>query len=249
VEIICAEIGTVGNGLTAATWMAVTLPLLVTSVMLTAPTAGGTEQEGDLEYLSRLSRELQLRAKSTITMLDLEIVALDVPGVTAAWATAVTGKPRTITVYLKGDGGKATSVATKTAVEALYAETRMVNTTITCADPSYDKINVTYRAMALPGVVPSMLLAACNSALETALSPGPWGTPPSGQVAWNWVNQPIVHVNKLIQVLSIVPGVDYVESLKLSSAAGEVPGDLTMPGTAPLPEPGTMTGTIDTPAV
>lgn len=218
VEVRANDIGEIANGLTGVSWATVTLPLFVIGMTLAAPTGGGSDQEEDDEYLSKVSRELQLRAKSTITLLDFEIVAVDQQGVGAAVAVGLATKPRNIIVYLKNPEGGIVAGPVKEALAAEYAKTRMVNATISIADALYDKVGVTWRALALPGVDPTNLLAIGDAALANALSPAIWGTPTSAQPGLSWVNQPVVHANKLIQALSAVAGIDYVESLSLSAS-------------------------------
>lgn len=217
-EVRASDVGEAANDLPGVSWQSVTLPVFVVDMVLEAPTGGGVNQEDDSEYLNKISRELQRRAKSTITLIDFEIVALEEQGVGAATAAGLPTKPRTIRVYLKSPEGTVVGKEIKEAIEAEYVKTRMVNAQVSILDPTYSKITPTWRAMALPGVDTANLEAMGNAALEAALSPGPWGTPTSAQPGLSWVNQPIVHVNKLIGILSSVAGLDYVESLTLEAS-------------------------------
>jgi hypothetical protein len=246
VPVSAVDPGSDANALTGALTSSLTVPPFVISIAVESPTAGGTDEEGDDAFTARISRDLQLRAKSLVTTRDFELEALDQQGIGRAHAVGDTA--RAVTVTITDSNGETVATGIKTALQADYNLYRLVNTTFTIVDPSYCIVNVTWVVTAQPGIDPADLLSRINVMLAATLTPAVWGVPPLGNPTTGWVNDTVVRVNVLIGLISDIQGVQYVESVTLSSPTSGATvggsGDLTMPGTVPLPRNGTFAGTV-----
>jgi Baseplate J-like protein len=242
VLVVSNDTGQAFNQLDSSNWSNVTLPVWVTNLQTEAPTSDGTDAQDDPTYLNYASRELQLRGRMVVTLPDYEIVALDTPGVGRAYAQ--TDSERNVTVTLTDPNGEPVPQTVKDTLSATYAAARLVNVTVTLADADYSTIDVAYEVMCQPGFDPTALEDSVNANLAQQLSPMGWGTVVYGQAGsgpTTWINDPTVRLNKLIAVVGATAGVAYVVSLTINGDAA----DFTMPGVAPLPQPGTFTGTVD----
>jgi hypothetical protein len=243
VNVVANDVGVAFNGLTSADWSNATLPVWVTDLATEAPTSGGEDPQDDNDYLNMLSRELQLRGRMVVTLPDYELVAIDTPGIGRAYA--VTTAARDVTVTVTDPQGHPVSSTIKDTLAATYATERLVNVTVAIDDATYTTINIGYSVMCIPGFDPAGVESSCNGALTQALDPGVWGSVAYGQPGSgpsNWVNDNTVRLNKMIAVVGSTPGVQYVQTLTINGSAA----DLVMPGTVALPQPGTMTGTVNT---
>jgi hypothetical protein len=247
VEIIATLVGAAANGLSSASsgWASVTLPVWVQDVATEAPTVNGEDPDDGQTYLNTVSRELQLRARVVVTLPDYEIAALDTPGIGRVYAE--TNTARDVSVWVTDPDGQPVDQTIKDQLAALYATKRLVNVTVGILDPAYTTIDITWTAMALAGYAASDVLARGNAALAQLLNPAGWGAPlagdPGSANALSWDNDNVVRVNKIIQTLGAVVGLDYVEGDPLING---VAADFTMGGTVALPEVGTLAGTVDT---
>jgi hypothetical protein len=242
VQVISNDTSAEQNGLDSSDWSNTTLPVWVIELATEAPTSDGTDPQDDTAYLDYSSRELQLRGRMVVTLPDYEIVALDTPGIGRAYAT--TTAARAVTVTLTDPNGQPVPAAVKNTLSAIYAAERLVNVTVTLADATYSTINVNYQVVALPGFDTTALVQSVNANLSQLLSPQGWGLVYYGQPGTGpttWINDPIVRLNKIITAIGSSPGVKYVVagSVTINGSAA----DFTMSGAAPLPRPGTFTGT------
>jgi hypothetical protein len=249
VPVTATVIGTVANDLPGDVVAPGGALAFVSDITVDTPTTGGTDPEDDDDYQDRGSRELELQAKTLVTTRDYELDAIDQPGIGRAVATANT-TTRTMTVTVTGEDGHAAASGDKTALAASFEEFRLSNWTVAIADPTYTTINVTYTVKAYPGFDAVDLEARVDAALAAALDPAASGRPRSfadtSEVTTRWVIDPKIRRNKLIDAIGDVDGVDYVDTLTLSGSAGsaDTDGNWNMPGTVPLPLPGTFTGTV-----
>ena len=242
VTVVSNDVGAQYNGLDSSDWANVTLPVWVADVQTEAPTSDGTDPQDTTDYLDYASRELQLRGRMVVTLPDYEITALDTPGVGRAYA--VTDSARNVHVYLTDPAGEPVPQTVKDALSATYASERLVNVTVALADAEYSTIDIDYAVVAIPGFDTDALVESVNTNLTQLLNPLGWGTTAFGQPGSGpptWVNDPVVRLNKVIAVIGNSTGVQYVvnDSVLINGEAD----DFTMPGVAPLPQPGTFNGT------
>jgi len=219
VTVAANDPGTFADGLDGTDWASGNLPVFVTGFSLGASTSGGVDPQDDADYLNSIAQELQLRSLSVITLVDMEIVAVNTAGIARAVFVAQGSHPRNIDGYVTDAEGNAVSSGIKTTLlDYLTGDNvRMVNAVITVNDPDYTTVSVTYELLALPGVDTTGLGTSCDTALADELSPAGWGAHTPSAPGLTWVDQPVVHVNRLIGVLSGVKGVNYVLSCTISA--------------------------------
>jgi hypothetical protein len=243
VLIVANDVGTEFNSLTSADWSSISLPVWVTDLATEAATSDGTDPQDDNDYLDMVSRELQLRGRMIVTLPDYERAAVDTPGIGRAYA--MTTAARDVTVYLTDPEGLPVPAEVKATLADVYANTRLVNTTVNLADANYTEIDVVYSVAALPGFDFVSLLQTINAMLTNSLSPSGWGTVDYGQPGTSpvsWINDATVRLNKVISMIGNTSGVAYVvaNSVTINGSAA----DFVMPGPVALPTPGTFTGTV-----
>jgi hypothetical protein len=244
VTVLARESGTDQNGLAGDTTALLSPLAFVTSFTVDTPSQGGVAPDDDFGYQNRLVRELMLSAKTLVTARDYELMASSDAQVGRA---IISSNPttRAITVTLQGPDGLAVDDTTRTRVAKLLDTYRQVTWTVTVVNASYSSVSVTFMVKALPGYDKAELVARAKDYLTTSLSPGTWGRPKNFEdTAELPASTPdrVVRVNKVIDLLGDVDGVDYVVSVTLGgNGTIDSGGNLTMSN--PLPQPGTMTGT------
>jgi hypothetical protein len=242
VPVTASVIGAAGNDLVGEVIRPISALSFVESVVVEVPTAGGADPQDDIDYQNTLARRLQLQAETLVTPRDFELKALDEPGV--GRATALHNGERAITVVATDEDGEPLTAPIKDRLVELFAAYRLVNTTVTVADPTYTTVNVTYTVAAYPGFDEADLVARVDETLAEWLSPAEWGRPKNfGDPGTNvWYNEPVVRLNKAIDLIGNVEGVNYVTAITLNGAAA----DLSLSGTVPLPRstPDTITGSV-----
>jgi hypothetical protein len=206
----------------------------VNSVVLATTPEGGTDPETNQAWLSRGITTLQGLNSTLVLAPQFATFALD-NGAFRAYtednydATTASVAEGVISTAVYGENGSPLTsdqlVAISTAMNAqtqANLAARVVNATVTT-------VPVTCTVMAVAGQDPTALQAAVVAAIEAWLSTDTWG--------WSAT----VRYNKLINVIEVVPGVDYVVSIATPNT------DVTLTGFGPLAEAGTVTVTVDTP--
>ncbi len=252
----------------------VPLNALADMTTLAWPASGGSDQEtlahasgraaetlhahdrvGDLARdtrtttLDQISRERvrSLPAPSrAVSLLDLERIALDVPGTRVAraraWAGVLPGYPclnatGAITLVVLPDLPVARpqpSAGLLRAVKRYLERRRMVATMLHVVGPTYRIVNVSARVRARRGAGVAALTTAIGAALKRFLDPLEGG--PDG-LGWPFGRS--VYRAEILQLIDGVPGVDHVLDLSLSSPGGAPQcGNLTLCPTV-LAAPGT----------
>lgn len=228
----------------------------VDSVTLDAPTSGGQDAETTDAYLSRLSALLTLLSPRPILPQDFAVLAQrSIAGVGRAVAIDLYNPgppvnancPRCVSVVVVGTDGQPVSATIKGEVDALLQSEREVNFLVFVLDPTYTTIDVTFDAVAFPGWNVADVQARTIAALENYLSPESWGVPPFGDTsARSWINDTHVRYLEVAEQINRVDGIHFINSLSIGvhgGAMGQV--DVVMSGVAPLPEPGTIAGTVE----
>ncbi|CAB4197562.1 Carbohydrate-binding, CenC-like [uncultured Caudovirales phage] len=210
--------GVEANGLGDSSAMISALAFVQT-VTVDDPTSGGIAEETDAEYLNRLTLALRLRAQSLVTTRDYELMALQAPAV--GRASASTTNEREVTVAVTDAEGGTLSAPEKTSLEATFSVYKLVNTIVNVVDPSYVSVPLSYVVKPYSGFDATDLQARIDGVLAEYLSPATWGSPRtiSDVDSSIWNAEPIVRVNKLIDMIGSVNGVDYVDSVSLAAAA------------------------------
>lgn len=246
ITMAATENGVAANDLTGVSVSMISALDWVESITVDATTAGGADEENDVVYQDRLSRELQLQAKTLVTTRDFELMGLSVAGV--GRLVAFNDGERNVLVVGTDLVGEPLSAPIKALLVDLYEAYRQVNTVVTVDDATYTTIGVTYTVKAYPGYDATDLEARIDVVLSDVLDPNEWGRPkgfgdPGTQ---GWFNETVVRKNKLIDLIGDVEGVDYVDTLTLTGSAGsaDAGGNWLLPGTVSLTRVGTLTGTI-----
>lgn len=254
VLVVAVTEGADANGLTGTAQLVDGLDF-VASVIAEDVTTGGTDGETDDAYLNRLAEELRLMAPRPIVPEDFATLARRVAGVDRAAALngydvavnaatwdeldSSTWEERTITVALRDAAGQPVSGTAKTAVDSLLQSMREVNFVVKVADPDYTTVDVTFTATAWPDWDVATVQAQAEDAVARYLDPAAWGQPTYGETR-RWVNQPTVRYLEVAQALQEVEGLRFVDSLTINGGTA----DVAMTGVAPLPQAGTITGTV-----
>lgn len=225
----------------------------VASVTLDGATSGGQDAEADDAYLDRLSDVLTLLSPRPILPQDFAVLAQAHPSVARATAidlynaqTATANVPRCVTVVLVDDAGNAVPAPVKADVDAMLQAQREVNFLVFVADPSYTTIDVQFQVTSYAGTDPATVADAVIARLQAWLSPASWGTPPFGDPGGtvSWINDTTVRYLEVAEQINNVEGVHYIVTLQTRVAGGAFGTvDIVMPGVAPLPRAGAISGT------
>lgn len=133
--------------------------------------------------------------------------------------------------------GNALSAAVKAEVDAYLQDMREVNFIVHVIDPTYTGITVDFSVVAQAGFDLGDLGDRARAAVNAYLSPAVWAgggdTPPTWRKSDN-----VVRYLEVAEVLNRVDGVDYVKTLTLNGASG----DVALAGVAPLPSVTAVTG-------
>lgn len=152
---------------------------------------------------------------------------------------ALSNVERAVAVALVDEAGAAVSPTVKQAVSDYLEAMREVNFVVRAMDPTYTNIDVVTTFVKDPSYETVALQTSVQQAILDYLDPGNWAggdlTPPE----WRQ-NTNKVRYLELAALINSVPGVDYVASLTINAGTA----DVTMSGSAPLPDPGTVTATV-----
>jgi hypothetical protein len=248
VPVTATVVGQVGNDLVGTTVAPAGGLAFLSDITVDAPTADGVDPESDEDYESRGSRELELQAKTLVTNRDYELMAIDTPGVGRAVAVSDTAT-RTMTVYAADTAGADLTAGKKTELLDAYEPLRLSNWTVAIGDPTHTTITVTADVTAEPGFDDADLQARISERLDEILDPAAFARPRgSGDLGAprDWDLDTKVRRNKLIAEIGNLDGVDRVDDLTITGSAGssDGSGNWTLPGTAPLPTPGSHTVSV-----
>lgn len=225
VPVTATTIGIAANGLTGDSVVPISSLAFVQSATLDSDTANGTDPQDDAEYQNDLSLRLQLQADTLVTERDFEIFAILWPGV--GRAIFQNNGARSVTGSVTDDAGEVVGASIKTDLANAMGVLEQVNTTITLTDATYTTVNVSYAVSAYPYPNYDLvdLIARINAAIASYLNPATWGTDRSPQgVPGQWFNEPVVRVNKLVDLIADVDGVNYVAWVTITGSAGTVDG-------------------------
>lgn len=229
---------------------------------------GGADEEDVDAYLDRLTNALALLAPRPILPEDHATLARQVPGVGRALAIDLlmppasanpvgdtsapeydpaggTGVARCTTVAITPtDAAVPADAALKTRVyEALDAQ-REVNFLNYVIAASYTRVDVQATVTAYPGFTPADVELAAEAMLAAWLDPNQWGALPGAGLTTDWALDNKARIYEAVDYLNRATGVFYVTDVQLRGYPdGGTPGawqstDVPLPGTAPLPLPG-----------
>jgi uncharacterized phage protein gp47/JayE len=156
---------------------------------------------------------------------------------------------RAVTVAIVGEDGALPAPEVIRSVQATLESMREVNWRISVIGPTYTEIMVDFKAVAWPDHDVGTVRDAAVAAITAYLSPANWGRASGGDASGDatWVLEPVVRYLEVAQVLNDVPGVRYIEHLRIATGSGAWgTADVTLAGRAPLPVPkkNGITGTV-----
>lgn len=239
VSLIGDTFTSAANGLPIGTQLLLADPLpFVDSVVLATAVANGDDRETDEQWRDRGVKRLSRLSDALVVVRHFHAAVLERAEVTAAlaidqWDPGSGNAPSEddghVTVAVLGPGGTALSTEAKDAIrEDLEARAHSA-LVIHVIDVVLDEVDVATSVVPLPGFA----WASVQDAVETAL------TAYFDPLVWTFGST--VYRNELIALIDRVAGVDRVVTLTINGAGT----DVTLSGTAVLPEPGTMTVTED----
>jgi hypothetical protein len=156
------------------------------------------------------------------------------PGVASS-----TGNERYVCVVPVDEAGAAVSPTIRADVVAYLDGLREVSFVVKATTPTYTTVNVDYTIAVATNYVAVDVKTACDAAITAYLSPGTWAGGAESPPVWR-AGQDKVRLIPLGSVIAAVAGVAYVATVEINGVAG----DFTLPGVAPLPSVGTITGTV-----
>lgn len=244
VTLIAIDPGLAANGIAAGPVQLIDSLAFVTNVVSTAVTAGGADAETDAAYLDRLADELALMTPRPILPNDFAVLARRDAGVYRALAidgynpaTGTYNNERMVTLVLVDANGVTVGAATKAAVQADLEAEREVNFVVNVMDPTTTAVAVNFTITVLPGYDPATTLATAIDAVTSYLSPPNWAGGNESPPVWR-SGETKVRYLEVATLLNNVAGVQFVTALTIGGAAA----DFNLPGIAPLPTPGVITG-------
>jgi len=205
----------------------------VNSVVLATDVSGGRDVEQDGEYVNRGATYLQRLSDTLVTPNDFRAYALEFPFVGRALAldqfnpaAPSTNTPGYMALALYGSSAPLSSADKAMLTTAIEAR-KQVNLIFNIVDATVQDIDVTVAVRYFDGFSEAEVTNSINNALEDYLNPDTW--------AWGGT----VRRNELIQVVSNVDGVDYVESLTAPAT------DVVLTDRYDLPNAGTLSITAN----
>lgn len=227
VAIIAVDPGAAGSGLGGVGFALELIDPLdfVQSAVLTAVTTGGVDAEPDVDFLNRLSTELQLLTDTPILPNDFAILARKIAGVDRALALDTYNpaddtfdNERMVAVAVIDAAGQPLSTGVKTAVDDYLQSRREVNFIVNVIDPTYTTIDVAANFSVYEGYTTTDVAARVAAAITSYLSPGNWGRPRVGD-PHTWLNVPTVRYLELATLINNVEGVNEINALLFGGGA------------------------------
>lgn len=200
----------------------------VDSAVLATDVSMGRDVEEDIDYVNRGATYLQRLSDTLVTANDFRAYALEFPFVRRVLAldqynsaTPGTPAPGYLTLALYGPSAPL-SASEKDILRSAIDARKQVNLTVSLIDATVQNVDVTVSVRYLAGYSEADITNAVNDALEDYLNPD----------TWMWGNT--VRRNELIQLISNVEGVDYVETLTTPA------NDVVLSDRFDLPNAGTL---------
>lgn len=258
VQIRAVEDGDAGNSLSGPGDPVDPL-LWVEAIDVPAPTRNGSNGQTNDEYLSELIGLLRVIALRPVLPWDFAILALRIEGVARAVAMdgyrpsdRTWGHIRTITLVLTDVEGNPCSDLVKQVVRDTLEALREVNWLVYVIDAQYVPVDIEYEVTAFAEQNPEVVTELCDNAIHDALSPANFRlgvTSPSiaaGEVivppeAGASPGRQTLRVNDFIGLLDRQRGVDWVDRVTINGG-----GDFVLTGPTTLPQPGDISGVVNT---
>lgn len=235
VPALGVRVGSDGAGTEAGTELTVTDAVAgLERAQLASALAGGRDTEDTARFFDRGVARLSRLVTTLVLPRHFTAAALEEPYVMQA-ATIDNYDPREptgpgtnpghVTVAAAGVNGTPLIAADKAALLAKLVSQALGSLRIHLADPTVTPVNLTVSVVRTAEATDAQAEASVRSVLGAYLTPDAWAF------------QPVVYRNDLIALLTEAPYVQRVVNLTPA-------GDVTLPGTAPMPRLGTVTVTV-----
>ncbi len=239
VPIISTDIGELRNGLSAGSLVLVDALGYVLTVEASGSTTGGVDEESDEEYMDRLRETLETLSPRPVLPADFVKLSRNVIGVHRARCVdlynpndGTFGNPRMVSMIPVQEDGTPVASGVKSALSNYLSSRREVNFIVHTADPTYEKVDIIFRVVALAGYQTADVHSAITIAISDYIDAGNWAggseEPPI------WTNNNTIRFLELAALINSLEGVDYIapDGLTLNGSNA----DLLLPGVAPLPK-------------
>lgn len=248
VPLVATEAGSQGNGVTGT---ATTTELAGVSIDLDGVSAGGDDEEDPAAFRDRIRDHTQRTRALPITPEDHAAFALDVPGVSRAYAvnrydptTLNADAGGHVTVFAEGETGGLGLGVEQALTDYFAAIDKVLAVRVHIASPVEVAVAVTVDAEARAGEDPDALAAEASAAITAFFDrgvfdldesqPGRWARPASGSVTVYQVHRALAGLFDRMRVGSITINGGMSVSL---------PGPLSVPVLAGAPSV-TVTGNL-----
>jgi hypothetical protein len=149
------------------------------------------------------------------------------------------GYARYLSLAAADEAGQPVSPSVQAALESYLDSLRELNFVVRTIDPILTSVAVAFTAKCYPSFEPADVEARAELAVAAFLDPATWGLPPTGD-SNDWILEKVVRFFDVTQAIQATEGLWYIQTCTVNG--GLV--DVTLPGVAPLPTPGAITGTV-----
>jgi hypothetical protein len=213
--------------------------------VLNAPLAGGVDPETVEEYDVRLVEETQLRAVAISLPADAATLARSHPEVGWAYAidhydaeTDTADLELTFSTVVAKPDGYAVPADVLEEVDASIDDRLATNYVSKVVNATYVSIDAEGEVVPMPGWDEATVVANANAAVEAAVSPDRFLTPPYS-LAPNYIPPSRIYSTDLIAAAKAADGVMHVPASAFSIGDGSAEY-IELPSPAHLPQPGTI---------
>lgn len=220
----------------------------LTDATLIGTTSGGTDREPDADFLDRLATELQLLTPRPIKAADFAVLARRYGAYRATAidgynpTTGTSGNLATVTVAMMDAAGQPLGATLRDAIGAQLEALREVGWEVFTINPTVTAVAVAYTGQTYQDADPVATKAQADAQIAQVLSGINWGYRTDSGDSREWTNETKVRWGDVYRAIQGVPGMRYVTALSIAGAGQG--NDYTLPGVAPLPSPGTISGTV-----
>lgn len=216
----------------------------VSSITVDTPSANGSDDETDDDYVNRLVKAAKRIHSIPITAADFADATTDVPGVARCAVInlldpsepddVTTGH---ITLYPVGEDGLAVSDDVKTAIAAMFAAIESpLNVTVHIEDPSYVTFPVTAALTAEADADQAALQAAAVAAIEALIDPASFDADEDADGGWADPRSTGVTIYDVAAALDDLPGLKAITSITVNSTTSKAFTDpVTLPQLSAAP--------------
>lgn len=252
VTLVAINEGADGNDLPGPVELVDTGLPFVAGITLVGTTTDGNDAEDNDTYQNRLARELALMAPRPILPPDFATLALETPGVWRALAldgydpvSNTFGNEKYTALAGVTQDGSAIATGVKTQLAADMDARREANFVVPVIDPTYTTVDVGYDISVYPDWDSTDVEQRADAMIRSFLDPATWGAEDGTGDRPRWNNVAVVSRLSLTAALGGVQGIRLINDVTLAVHGGSLASaDLPLPGAAPLPLPGTITGVI-----